>query len=310
MLVPSVATSDVTLYEANFIAAHRVSTRVRPEGAGTVTISPNSPDGYYPLRSEITLSAEPAAGSGFRFLRWEVNSDYPWQFLVTHETHGLSANPAHTYAMPGHEYTAVFGRGPILRVESNVNPLTVEIDGREYRTPASLDAQSLPERVTVAMGRDFLSHDKGYRDRFRRWSDGGDEAHAVSVSRTEDTILELTVDTDRRLAIDAGPDWQGNAVIATPRSADGFYPDGTEVRLLASAGPRAVFIGWNGDVAGRDAAVSVVMDDGRRAEAVFAEGAAELRPGVPVNVSLHWNAGDREIGKMYWVPVPPPRGRA
>lgn len=300
-----VATSDTTLYEANFVAAHRVSTRVRPEGAGAVMISPGNSGGYYPLRSELTMSAEPAAGSDFRFLRWEVNSDYLWQFLVTHETHGLSANPAHTYAMPGLEYTAVFGRGPFLRVESNVNPVTVEIDGREYRAPVSVDARSLPDRVTVALGRDFLAHDKGYRDRFRRWSDGGDESHAVSVSRTEDTVLALTVDTERRLRIETGPDWQGNAVVATPGSEDGFYPDGTEVRLLASAGSRTEFIGWNGDVAGRDPEAVVVMDDGMLAEAVFALDATELQAGVPVDVSLRWDADDREVGEMYWVPVPP-----
>ena len=57
------------------------------------------------------MSAEPTAGSGFRFLRWEISSDYLWQFAVTHETHGYSANPAHTYAMPGLEYTAVFTQG-------------------------------------------------------------------------------------------------------------------------------------------------------------------------------------------------------
>ena len=93
------ATSATTLYEANFVAAHRISTRVRPEGAGTVTVSPGSSDGYHPLRSRITMSAEPTAGSGFRFLRWQIRSDDGWQFLVTHETHGHSANPAHTYAM-------------------------------------------------------------------------------------------------------------------------------------------------------------------------------------------------------------------
>ena len=247
-----IATSDTTLYEANFVAAHRISTRVRPEGAGTVTISPGSSDGYYPLRSEITMSAEPTAGSGFRFLRWEISSDYLWQFLVTHETHGFSANPARTYAMPGLEYTAVFTKGPIFRVEPNTNPVTVEINGNEYRTPVSLEARSLPERVTVAMGKDFLAGDKGYRDRFRSWSDGGDEVHAVTVSRTEDTILELTVDTEHRLVTEAWQAWHGNQVLTTPPSEDGFYPEGTEVRLRAVAKPPAKFIGWNGDVSGRD----------------------------------------------------------
>ncbi len=299
------ATTDTTLYDANFVAAHTISTRVRPEGAGTVTISPGSSDGYYPLRSEVTMSAEPTPGSGFRFLRWEISSDYRWQFLVTHETHGVSANPARTFAMPGLSYTAVFIEGTVLRVESNADPTSVEINGSEYRTPVALEANSLPARVTVGLGKDFLEHDKGYRDRFRSWSDGGDATHAVDVSRTDDTILQLTVDTEFRLVTEAWRDWHGNAILVAPPSEDGFYLEGTEVRVTASARPPAKFIGWNSDVVGRDPQALVVMDDGKLAEAVFALDATELHPGVPVEVSLRWNASDRDVGKQYYVQIPP-----
>ena len=293
-----IATVDTTLYEANFVAAHEISTRVRPEGAGVVTIGPDDSDGYYPLRSRVTMSAEPTSGSGFSFLRWEIGSDYPWQFLVTHEAHGASANPARTYAMPGLEYTAVFTREPIFRVQSNVDPTTVEIHGREYRTPVSLAAGSLPSRVTVSLGRDFLENDKGYRDRFRSWSDGGEETHAVDVSRTEDTVLKLTVDVERRLETRASTHWKGS-VLTMPPAEDGFYPDGTEVRLRAVPIPSAKFVGWNGDVAGRDPTTSVVMDDGKLAEAVFVRDAAELGSGVATPVSLQWRGTDLDFAGYY-----------
>ena len=297
------ATSATTLYEANFVAAHRISTRVRPDGAGTVTIGPASPDGYHPLRSRVAMSAEPVAGSGFRFLRWEVTSDYGWQGLVTHETHGTSANPAHTYAMPGLEYTAVFTPGPILRVESNADPVSVEIDGHGYRTPVAVDARALPDRAQVSLAREWIEHDKGYRDRFRSWSDGGEEAHAVSVSRTEDTILRLTVDVERRLDATASDDWKGN-VLTTPPAEDGFYRDGTEVRLRAVAIPPAKFVGWNGDAAGRNPTTSVVMDDGKRAEAVFVLEAEELESGVAAPVSLQWRGDDLDSAG-YYLRMPP-----
>ena len=298
------ATSATTLYEANFVAAHRISTRVRPEGAGTVTIGPGSPDGYYPLRSRVTMSAEPTAGSGFRFLRWEIRSDYGWQFVVTHETHGDSANPAHAYAMPGLEYTAIFTQGPILKVESNADPASVVINGGEYRTPAAVEARSLPEHAQVSLGREWIEHDKGYRDRFGSWSDGGDEAHAVSVSRTEDTVLTLNVETEYRLETRASQDWHGNRVLTTPTSEAGFYSEGTEVRLRASAMPPARFLGWNGDVAGRNPAASVVMNDGMLAEAVFALDATELQSGVPMPVSLQWRGNDLD-SEGYYVRMPP-----
>ncbi len=297
------ATFATTLYEANFVAAHSVSTRVRPEGAGTVTISPGGSDGYYPLRSRITMSAEPTAGSSFRFLRWEINSDYGFQSLVTHETHGNSANPAHTYAMPGLEYTAVFTREPMLRVESNADPTSVEIDGREYRTPVAVEARALPNRAQVSLAREWIEHDKGYRDRFLSWSDGGEETHAVSVSRTEDTILKLTVDVERKLEARASTDWKGS-VHTMPSSEDGFYPEGTEVRLQAVAIPPAKFVGWNGDVAGRDPTISVVMDNGKLAEAVFVRDAAEIESGVATPVSLQWRGTDLDSAG-YYVRMPP-----
>ena len=298
-----VATSDVTLYEANFIAAHRVSTRVRPEGAGTVTISPNSPDGYYPLRSPITMSAEPAAGSGFRFLRWEIRSDYGWG----HQTHGASANPARTYALPGLTYTAIFTREPIFGIESNADPTPVVMQGGEYFTPVAFAADSLPERVAVALGKESrFWHDKGYRDRFRSWSDGGDESHAVSVSPSEDTLLALTVDTDYRL-VTHHPLHGDGEVVATPSSDDGFYPEGTEVRLLATAVPPREFIGWNGDVSGSDPAALVVMDGGKLAEAVVDLPERELQSGVPVDVALEWT-GERLDYREHYVRVPADAG--
>ena len=297
------AASDTTLYEANFVAAHSISTSVRPEGAGTVTISPGGSDGYYPLRSRVTMSAEPTPGSGFRFLRWEIRSDYGWQFLVTHETHGTSANPARTYVMPGLEYTAIFTRGPILRVESNADPVSVTIDRREYRTPVAVEARVLPDRAQVSVAREWIEHDKGYRDRFRSWSDGGDESHAVSVSRSEDTVLKLTVDVERRLDAWTPHDWKGS-VLATPRAEDGFYPEGTEVRLRAVAVPPAKFVGWNGDVVGRDPTTSVVMDDGKLVEAVFVLEAAELESGVATPVSLQWRGTDLDFAG-YYVRMPP-----
>ena len=98
------ATRDATFYYANFIAQHQVSTKVdvwcrsamacSPED-GSVTITPTSPDGYYTLRTPITVTATPAPGSPVRFLKWAVAGEgyrsWYWTFL-----HGEGANPAHT----------------------------------------------------------------------------------------------------------------------------------------------------------------------------------------------------------------------
>ena len=167
--------------------------------------------------------------------------------------------------------------------------------------------ERLPERAQVSLAREWIEHDKGYRDRFRSWSDGGDEAHVVSVSRTEDTILKLTVDVERRLEARASTDWKGS-VLTTPPAEDGFYPDGTEVRVRAVAIPPAKFVGWNGDVAGRDPTTPVVMDDGKRAEAVFVREAAELESSAATPVSLQWRGDDIDWAG-YYVRTPPDGSR-
>lgn len=72
------ASPDTTLFQASFIAQHQVSAGTHPAGAGSVTVRPASPDGYYTLRSPVELSAAPAPGSGFRFLSWQVDTDFWW----------------------------------------------------------------------------------------------------------------------------------------------------------------------------------------------------------------------------------------
>ena len=310
------ATRDTTLYQASFIAQHQVSTgvEVRCRDANTtcspedvsVTVSPESPDGYYTLRTPIDVTASLTPGSQLRLWRWNSSTDYYAGFL-RHFVDGPSSNPVRTFAMSGLTYEAVVGDGPIFRIDSNVDPVQVSVGDWWGETPIVFDG---PERFagSTTVGprlRDAVG--RAYRHRFRRWSDGGDETHTIDVPRDTDSTLTLTLDTEYRLTTRAWQDWYGNEILTTPSSADGFYPEGTEVRLLASAKPPAKFIGWNGDVAGRDPAALVVMSDGKLAEAVFALDATELQTDVPVDVSLHgvrWNGTVPDFRRHYIEPPP------
>ena len=133
--------------------------------------------------------------------------------------------------------------------------------------------------------------------------------HTIEVPQDVDSTLTLTLDTQYRLNTRAWQDWHGNSVDTVASSSDGFYPEGTEVRLLAVGRPPATFIGWNGAVSGRDPASMVVMDDGQLAEAAFALDATELQSGVPVHVSLRWQGTGLEFHELdferYYVLMPP-----
>ena len=129
--------------------------------------------------------------------------------------------------------------------------------------------------------------------------------HTVGVPQDADTTLTLTLDTEYRLNTRA---WFFGTIEAAPASQDGFYPEGTEVRLQAVAEPRAEFLGWNGAVSGRDPTAMVLMDDGQLAEAVFALDGMVLEEGVPADVSLQWQGTDLEYNELasrkYYVQVP------
>ena len=303
------ATDDTTLYEANFISQHKVSTRVTCGGGaslpacGSITIRPASPDGYYTLRTPIEVEATSSGQS--RFEGWYVSTFQNW--ILEEAMHGGAANPARSFALPSMIWEAFFTDGPLVRVESNVDPVPVVFDDDGWRrfTPLHRTPDQVAGRTVTA--RLLESPGRGYRHRFRSWSDGGDLTHTIEVPRDADTTLTLTLDTEYRLTTHAWHGNHGNEILTTPPSADGFYPEGTEVRLLASARPPAKFIGWNGDVAGRDPSALVVMNDGKLAEAVFAVEATALQSGVPVEVSLEgsaWGGSVPDFGR-YYIELPP-----
>ena len=108
-----------TWLEENLIVQHRVGTRVEPIDAGTVALRPESPDGFYILRTPVRAVATPGPGSTRKFWRWDG---------TILGLHGRSTNPA-TWRVdrPGNEFAAVFTDRPLFRIEANVDPLVLHV---------------------------------------------------------------------------------------------------------------------------------------------------------------------------------------
>lgn len=228
-----------------------------------------------------------------------METDYWWSWFWR-RLHGETSNPARTYVAEGMTYKAFFVEGPIFRIDSNVDPVTVVADGWERPTPVAFAADRFPGSTTVTV-KPIQESRRSYRHRFRSWSDGGDVTHPVEVPRTADKTLTLTLDTEYRLSTDG---WYGHEVGTVPSSEDDFYREGTVVRLRAAEGPPEDFIGWSGDATGTEPVASVVMDTGRHVEAVFAAGTREVQFGDPIAVSLRWNEDESDFDRRY-VRVPP-----
>ena len=215
----------MTLYEANFIAEHMVSVSVEPEGAGEVIIHTPSPtgDGYYPIRSELEIEAVPAAGSGYRFLNWVAgpNDWLSWLqgAMVEMERNGYSSNPFLGIARKGLTYRARFTKDPIIRIESNVDPVRILINGYEYNTPVNLNALWGWVRRSLELNVIWVDSWRGYRHVFDGWQDGyigGPERSFEPPSRYRDTLIQFNLDIEHRLVVNTTwPEDQHQVFIST-----------------------------------------------------------------------------------------------
>ncbi len=265
-----------TWYEANFIVQHYVSTSATPDGAGTVTISPDSPDGYYTLRTPIQVSAAPAAESPYDFVLWNG-------FLAG--DHGRSSNPArHTVTGPGREYAAFFSRQPLFRFRSSVDPILIQIDGQKRAAPLTLRTSDLGASVTLRVPEVQQNARMPHgRYRFDTWSDGGGPSHQLDVP-AEGGEVTLSVTPEYRLTTSVRFPGEGRISLVPP-SDDGFYAGGTQVTATAEPAPERVLAAWVGDVSGDSPVQTVAMDGARHLQAVFMAGGS-LSAGVPKQLVL------------------------
>lgn len=119
------------MVEANFIVQHRVTTQVVPPGAGSVTIRPGSPDGFYTQGTPISVASEPSPGSEYRFESWSPR----WWWGRSEKP----IPPSHVFRVRGPGFcTARFYEGPLFLIDSNVERIDVYLDGERMRTPAAV----------------------------------------------------------------------------------------------------------------------------------------------------------------------------
>lgn len=274
--------SAPTWLEANLIVQHRIGTRVEPSNAGRVALSPDSPDGFYTIRTQVQAMAAPAEGSTYRFLRWRG---------VSWGHHGRSSNPAKwTVERPGKEFVARFTSSPIYRIESNVNPFLVYIDNYydvdDYWTYGPTALETNVDRSVIRLGTDEVRRLPGNglrRLRFESWSDGGARSHDITLPAagggiTAQIASEYPLSTTVR-----NPD-SGRITLAPP-STDGYYREGESVVLSAVPNSGWEFVEWMGNIGSREPTTTIAMDRPVHVEAVFSQ-ARKVLPGEPKSVVL------------------------
>lgn len=272
-----------TWLEANFIVQHRVPTRVDPAGAGTVALRPESPDGFYTLRTPIQAVASPVPGTTRRFWRWDGTL---WG------RHGRSANPA-TWRVDrsGKEFAAVFTDRPLFRIEANVDPFVLFV--RNYYD----DVDELWTYAPTSLATDVARTEIGLRiDEFQRvpwasrqfyrfhgWSDGGARSRSLSLPRAGGSVSARVISEFPLSAVVAIPD--SGTISVIPESMDSLYRDGASVRLVAAPSPGWEFVKWLGSIDSRESGKTLAINRPTHVQAVFSQ-TTELRPGEPLRVLL------------------------
>ena len=174
------ASSETTVFIANFIEQRRPQATAHPPEGGTVRLEPPTSDGFYPRFSFIKAIAEPA--EGFSFEHWKPGSVYP-------VVGGFSSNPAIDRVTL--RYPAFFTRRPLTTIDTNVPGSRVLVDGYYTILPTSFgweagSTHTLGFDGPIGAGK-FFAGVSG-RVIFTGWSDGGDPTHDITVFGEPTTI--------------------------------------------------------------------------------------------------------------------------
>ena len=278
-----VADERSTWLEANFILQHRVSTHGEPSGTGTVTLLPESPDGYYTLRTELQAYAAPGSSTGRAFLGWAGVFD---------GRHGHSSNPA-TWRVSGSEkvFEAVFTDRPLLRINANVDSFLVFL--RNYYAgveeswtwaPTNLVTDIRENRIGLRVDEvQEAPQSRLHRYRFESWSSGGARSGSLTLPRNGGSMTASL--TSEFALLTHVADAQSGTVRVEPESSDAYFSAGSHLRLSAAPSPGWEFVEWRGDVRGREAAMTLEIRQPTGVEAVFSQ-TTEVPVGNPVQVSF------------------------
>ena len=202
------ASSETTVFIANFIEQIRPEPRAHPPQGGTVRLDPPSADGFYTVRSLVKSIAEPA--EGFSFERWKP-------FWFQQVVQGFSLNPALSSA--SQNYPALFTRRPLTTLDTNVPNGVVLVDGSRTWLPTSF--------AWEAGSTHTLEFENIYPTlAFNGWSDGGGSMHSITASGEPTTI---TANFTRKIRLDTGRPWRGVVKIEPSGSSD--HPEGSGLDL-------------------------------------------------------------------------------
>ena len=317
------ASSETTVFIANFIEQFRPEPRAHPPHGGTVRLDPPSADGFYTIHSFVESIAEPA--EGFSFERWGIPQPPHWAAWDD------SINPRSDTVIVGR--SALFTQQPLTTIGTNVPGSIVLVDGIEARLPTnfSWEAGSTHTLDLLVLARGccpgVIQSGGGGRLVFNGWSDGGGHPHDITVSGEPTTI---TADFKKQVELRTATREPGWTIVVDPSGLEvpgvdcGFFCNGpgktyhepfSTVQLTAQPGGIAgveevTFVNWLGDLSGSENPKSLLMDSLKWVSAFFIDSYIldepddRLTPGRPVEWSFDSGVSGYNGYNGYWINMP------
>ena len=252
-----VASTDQTVYTANFIRQYRITVLVSAAGGGDAVVETPSQGLWFTEDSEVQIRANPR--DGFKF--------YAWGGFGQFGLHGQSPNPLRFRAISAElRYGALFTQGPVTTITSEPSGLRFTVDGTAVTTPSSFAfAQGTTHTIEVADTTQF-SAGGTTRHTFTGWSNDGARSQTITVAG--DATYTARFKTEHQLVI--LPPQSGNRVVATPGSNGGWYEEGSTVTVRAEPVAGFRHTSWSFDATGTENPVAIVMDEQKLVSAGFA----------------------------------------
>lgn len=246
------AGAETRLVIANYAAHLLFRTSVSPDGAGTVTISPESPDGFYPFGTQLKVTAIPA--EGFQHLDW-IPGAGGFTALANNQQ-GAGANPNEiSLRLSDLFYVARFTRGPITTVTTLPAALVTTVDGTAAYTPRNF--LWLPGSThTVSIAEIQTVGSTANRAKFKSWSNGGERAQPIGAEPQGGVLVAETQLQHQllrsfdflRLTTTTAPTLANFRI--QPAADGGYYDAGSEIEISAEGNEGIPFTNWFGDIGG------------------------------------------------------------
>ena len=240
-----VITAATTFFTAAYLREHRVVAPARAK------LEPSSPDGFYPERGVLQITAQVA--EGLNFWHWRgIDRPNAGVWLEDNSFAVGDTNPRLFAVNMPKNITMETTEVPLVWIQTDPPNLWVEIDGQERRAPIAFRnvfadgwAPGSTHRLSIRRPTQTCRNvcESGNRFVFRDWSAGPGPSLDITAPSNGGLI---TARFTSQYQIESLPANSGRIVI-TPPSADGYYDEGILVSASVNVtNPALRFVEWDG----------------------------------------------------------------